>query len=146
MAGTVVAAIAIVTSGLDSDITSKTTEEAREHVESAKAQLEHDEIRLNCNGNGTGLPLPLGEGWGEGLRSFVGPAPPHPICCANRPLPAGERWTVRRTRRFNVIHSISSLNGHLTHLRIGNLTTTSSLRLSWRDRIVSDPDGYSGGA
>ena len=39
MAGTVVAAIAIVTSGLDWDITSKTIEEAREPVESAKAQL-----------------------------------------------------------------------------------------------------------
>jgi len=38
VAGTVVAAIAIVISGLDSAI-SKTIEEAREHVESAKAQL-----------------------------------------------------------------------------------------------------------
>src|SRR5665811_1242133 len=40
---------------------------------------------------------PFGKGLrvapGEGLRSLVRAAPPHPICCANRPLPAGERWT-----------------------------------------------------
>src|SRR6266436_5132452 len=55
--------------------------------ERRSARLEHDEIRLNCNGNGTGLPLPLGEGGGEGLRSFVGPAPPHPICSAKSTSP-----------------------------------------------------------
>src|SRR5476649_1443726 len=42
---------------------------------------------------------PIGRGrraaLGEGLRSLVRAAPPHPICCANRPLPAGERWTER---------------------------------------------------
>src|SRR5579864_2426823 len=37
------------------------------------------------------LPLPLGEGWGEGLRSLESERTPHPICCANRPLPTGER-------------------------------------------------------
>src|SRR6266852_7117235 len=33
----------------------------------------------------------MGEGWGEGRRSLDSPEPPHPICCANRPLPIGER-------------------------------------------------------
>src|SRR5580693_2913972 len=42
---------------------------------------------------------PIGRGRrvapGEGLRSLVRVAPPHPICYANRPLPAGERWIER---------------------------------------------------
>src|SRR5207249_7312751 len=76
--------------------------------------LKHVDDGLRCDGIGIALSLPpnsglpelgivncrsriyptsMGEGWGEGLRSLVGPAPPHPICCANRPLPAGERWS-----------------------------------------------------
>src|SRR5665213_1387365 len=75
-----------------------------------------DEVRLNWNGVGNS-PLPSGEvgapgsafhavraqaprrvrGYGLSVRA----APPHPICSgrcfaspgANRPLPAGERWT-----------------------------------------------------
>ena len=57
-------------------------------------RLEPDELRLSWNGVGHFTPLPLrgrAEGAGEGLRSLVSAAPPHPICCANRPLPDGER-------------------------------------------------------
>ena len=43
-------------------------------------RLACDEIGLNCDGSGDALPLPLGEGWGEGLRSLAGSAPPHPVC------------------------------------------------------------------
>src|SRR5690348_15328020 len=43
------------------------------------------------------IPLPLGEvGAKRRVRgcalSWI-PAPPHPICFANRPVPAGESWT-----------------------------------------------------
>src|SRR4029077_10739835 len=35
--------------------------------------------------------LAVGEGRGEGFRSLMRAMAPHPICCANRPLPSGER-------------------------------------------------------
>src|ERR1700738_1183331 len=89
---------------------------------------------LTRNSNGSALPLPpnsglpelgvqicrsricptsMGEGRGDGLRSLVGPAPPHPVCgvyhraalradpLANRPLPVGACCVI--TLRFTEV-------------------------------------------
>jgi hypothetical protein len=62
---------------------------------SGRDRLERDEFWFDQFVRGLGFTSPIGRGrrvtTGEGLRSLDNAAPPHPICCANRPLPNGER-------------------------------------------------------
>src|SRR4029077_4938554 len=71
-------------------------------MRSAQSGMSFGSINLSAGS----ITSPVGRGRreapGEGLRSLVRAAAPHPICCANRPLPkGGEVNRVRGQDRLN---------------------------------------------
>src|SRR5258708_38218618 len=106
-----------------------------------------DEIRLS-NANEGDFTSPIGRGRrvapGEGLRSLVGAAPPHPICFANRPLPAGERGPKETpmTKHVEVMELVARLKAAEETFVLATVVRTLSVTAATaRAKAIIRPDG-----